>query len=301
MKKLITILLLLFLKQSTAQELLCSVDIISPSLQTSAADKQALGELKVAIREFMNNTRWTTETFGDNEKIECIVTINLTEMTSVEDFGGSIQISSSRPVYNSSYKTAVFNFRDENFKIRFQRNAPMLFSIDQHRNNLTSILAYYAYMIIGFDYDTFSPEGGTKYFIKAQQIVNNAQSAAEPGWKAFEDDRNRYWLVDNALQPVFEPLRQAFYKYHRLGMDNLYSNIAAGRKAVLEALELIQQVAKVRIASMNVQIFFSTKVDELVELFKGATPDEKQKAFSLCKSMDPGNATKYEKILKSGS
>jgi hypothetical protein len=298
MKRLLTIVFILSLKLSSGQELMCLVDIVSPKLQLSAADKQALDELKLAIREFVNNTRWTTETFADNEKIECSMTINLSEMTSVEDFGGSIQITSARPVFNSSYKTAVFNFRDEDFKIKYQRNAPMIFSIDQHRSNLTSILAFYVYMIIAYDYDTFSPEGGTKYFNKAQQIVNNAQSAVEPGWKAFEGDRNRYWLVDNALQPVFKPLRQAFYKYHRQGFDMLYNNITEGRKVIMQAIDLIQQVAKQRIASMNVQIFFSTKVDELVELFKGATPEEQQKAYALFKSIDPGNATKYEKIIK---
>lgn len=295
------LLLMFFLPLfSGAQELLCKVQIIYPSLQVSAADKILLEQLQTQLQEFMNNTRWTTENFKDEEKIDCNILMNISEMSSSEDFGGTIQVTSSRPVFNTNYKTTLINFIDENFKFKYQRGTPLLFSIDQHRNNLTSVLSFYAYMMIAYDYDSFSPEGGTRYFAKAQQIVNNAQSAAEPGWRASEGDRNRYWMVDNALQGVYKPLRQAFYKYHRMGFDRMYDNLAEGRKEVIASLELIQAVAKQRPASFNVQIFFSTKVNELVSLFSSAPQDEKMKAFNLCKTMDPGNMTKYQKILEAG-
>lgn len=297
MKNVWLIVFCLVLKNLSAQELNSRVSIISPSLQVSAGDKQTFEQLQDQLTEFMNSTRWTTENFKEEEKIECNFLINLSEQSSAEDFGGTIQVTSRRPVFNSNYSSTIFNYIDSDFKFKYQRGTQLIFSIDQHRNNLTSILAYYAYMIIAYDYDTFAPEGGSKYFNKAQQIVNNAQSAAEPGWKAFEGDRNRYWLVDNALQNVFKPLRTAFYKYHRMGFDRLYDNIVEGRKSVIEALELIQGVAKQRIASFNVQLFFSTKVNELVDLFKESTPEEKQKAYQLCKSMDPGNLSKYQKII----
>jgi hypothetical protein len=290
--------LFLFLAGSlSAQELQCKVQVISPSLQTSASDKQTFEQLEQSMMEFMNNTRWTTENFKETEKIECNLLINISEMPSVEEFAGTMQITSSRPVFNTNYKTSLINWVDENFRIKYQRGAPLLFSIDQHRSNLTSLLAFYAYMIIALDYDSFSPEGGSKYYNKAQQVVNNAQSAAESGWRASEGDRNRYWIVDNALQSLYKPWRQLYYKYHRLGFDRLFDNVVEGRKAVIESLELVQTLYKQRPANINIQIFFSTKVNELVSLFSEATPEEKQKAFNLCKSMDPGNMTKYQKIV----
>lgn len=300
MKKLILLILLFPALSLHAQELMCRLQIISPSLQVSAADKLLFEQLQQQLQEFMNNTRWTTETFKDEEKIDCNVLINISEMSSNEDYGGTIQVTSSRPVFNTNYKSTLFNYLDENFKFKYQRGTPLLFSIDQHRNNLTSVLAFYAYMIIAYDYDSFSLEGGSKYFAKAQQIVNNAQSASEPGWRAAEGDRNRYWMVDNAIQGVFKPLRKAFYDYHRMGFDRMYDNVEEGRKSIIAALEQIQVVAKQRPASFNVQIFFSTKVNELVSLFSEAPPADKQKAFNLCKAMDPGNLTKYQKILDSG-
>lgn len=302
MRKVIILFSLIFAAgMLSAQELNCKVEITSPSLQTSAGDKQTFIQLQEQLTDFMNNTRWTTENFKQEEKIECNFLINLSEQTASDQFGGSIQITSRRPVYNSNYSTPLLNYKDNDFKFTYQRGTQLIFSIDQHRNNLTSVLAFYAYMIIAYDYDSFAPEGGSKYFVKAQQVVNNAQAASEPGWKAFEGDRNRYWMVDNALQSVFKPLRTAYYKYHRLGFDRLYENMEEGRKSVIEALELIQGVAKVRIASFNVQFFFSTKVNELVDLFKEAPDADKQKAYQLCKSMDPGNLTKYQKILNGGN
>jgi len=298
MKKLIVIGLFFAPAFINAQELNCKVQILSPSIQTSPADKQTLESLQQNIFEMLNNTRWTTETFKPEEKIECSIVMNINEHPSQDEFGGTIQITSSRTIFNTNYSSTVFNFVDENFKFTYQRNTPFIFSIDMHRSNITSVIAFYAYMIIAYDYDTFSPEGGTKYFVKAQQIANNAQSASEPGWRAAEGDRNRYWLVDNHLHQVFKPLRQAFYKYHRLGFDKMYDDVAAGRKAVLESLDLVQAVATARPASFNVQLFFSAKVTELVNLFSGAPEDEKMKGYNLCKKMDPGNSTKYAAIIK---
>lgn len=281
----------------SAQELNCKVQIISPSLQTSAADKQVFVELTSALREFMNNTRWGTENFKIEERIEMNILINVSEQPAADEFGGSIQVTTSRPIHNTNYKSTVFNWVDNDFKFKYQRGAAIQFSIDRHRDNLSSVLAFYAYMALGYDYDSYSLEGGTKYFVKAQQISSNAQGVSEPGWRAAETGgRNRYWLVENALQQLFQPLRQVFYKYHREGFDVLYSNITSGTNAVIECLELIQKVAKSRPASFNVQVFFSTKVDELVSLFTGAAPELKTKAYNLLKVLDPANLNKYNKI-----
>lgn len=293
------LLLAATLLPATAQEFNCKVQIISPSLQTSAADKQVIEELTSAIREFMNNTRWGTENYKQEERIELNLLINLSEQSASDEFGGSIQVTSSRPVYGTNYKSTVFNYIDNDFKFKYQRGAAIQFSIDRHRDNLSSVLGFYAYMMLGYDYDSFSKEGGTKYFLKAQQICTNAQGVTEPGWRAAESQKNRYWMVENALQQLFQPLREAYYKYHRLGFDVLYSNTASGTNAVIESLELIQKVFKARPGSFNVQLFFSTKVDEMVNLFKGAAPDTKTKAYNLLKSIDPANLNKYNKINQS--
>lgn len=282
-----------------AQEFNCKVQIISPSLQTSAADKQVIEELTSAIREFMNNTRWGNENYKIEERIEMNILINLSEQTASDEFGGSIQVTSTRPIHNTNYKSTVFNFEDRDFKFRYQRGAAIQFSIDRHRDNLSSVLAFYAYVVMGFDYDSFSNEGGTKYFVKAQQICTNAQGVTEPGWRAAEGQRNRYWLAENAVQQLFQPLRQAYYKYHRMGLDLMYTNTTTGTNGVMEALELIQKVFKARPGSFNVQLFFSTKADELVNLFKGAAPEVKTKAYNLLKSLDPANLNKYNKITQS--
>ena len=283
---------------SSAQELNCKVQIISPSLQTSAADKQVFVELTSALREFMNNTRWGTENFKVEERIEMNILINVSEQPSADEFGGSIQVTTSRPIHNTNYKSTVFNWIDNDFKFKYQRGAAIQFSIDRHRDNLSSVMAFYAYIALGYDYDSYALEGGTKYLIKAQQISSNAQGVSEPGWRAAEGQRNRYWLIENALQQLFQPLRQVFYKYHREGFDVLFSNLTTGTNAVIECLELIQKVAKSRPGSFNVQLFFSTKVDEMVNLFQGASPDLKTKAFNLLKSLDPANLNKYNKINK---
>jgi len=279
-----------------AQEINCKVDIISPSLQTSAADKQVFEELKSALREFINNTRWGTDNFKIEERIEMNILINVSEQVNSDEFGGSIQVTSTRTIHNTNYKSTVFNWIDNDFKFKYQRGAAIQFSIDRHRDNLSSVIAYYCYMIMGYDYDTYSLEGGTKYFLKAQQICTNAQGVAEPGWRAAEGQRNRYWLVENALQQLFQPLREVFYKYHREGFDILYGDLTKGTHAVITCLELIQKIHKSRPGSFNVQVFFSTKVDELVNLFGGATPDLKTKAFTLLKQIDPANLNKYNKI-----
>jgi len=284
--------------QTSAQELNCKVQIISPSLQTSAADKQVFDELSSALREFMNNTRWGTENYKVEERIEMNILINLSEQPSTDEYGGSIQVTTSRPIHNTNYKSTIFNWIDNDFKFKYQRGVAMQFSIDRHRDNLTSVMAFYAYIALGYDYDSYSLEGGTKYLSKAQLVASNAQGVAEPGWRAAEGQRNRYWLIENALQQLFQPLRQVYYKYHREGFDVLFSNINSGTAAVIDCLELIQKVSKSRPGSFNVQLFFSTKVDELVNLFQGAPPETKIKAFNLLKSLDPSNLNKYNKINK---
>ncbi|MBL7899617.1 MAG: DUF4835 family protein [Crocinitomicaceae bacterium] len=300
MKKIIFLSAFVFsLVKNYAQELNCQVSIIAaPGLQIGPVEKEIFTELEASIYDFMNNTRWTTDVFEIEERINCNVLLTISEMPTTTTFSGKVQIQSSRPVYNTGYNTVLFNFEDNDVTFNYVRNSALLFSIDQYRDNLTSILAFYAYMILAYDYDSFELKGGTKYFNKAQIIANNAKNSGDPGWAASAGKKNnRYWMVDNALQSVFEPIRVTYYNYHRLGFDIMYDDIVGGRKAVLESLQLLDKVQRARPGSLNLQIFLTSKSDELVNLFSQAEITEKNAVVSVLKKLDPTNSSKYQEIL----
>lgn len=297
MKRLITLCLALALPLGVfAQELNCRVSVIAPTVQGS--NTIVYQQLETAIFEFMNNTKWTNTVFQINERIECSILINVADRPSNDQFKGSIQVTSTRPAFNSGYNSPVLNINDGDFVFRYLQNTAVEFTPDVHRSNLASVLAFYAYIIIGTDFDTQSLEGGTPYFSKAQQIVNNAANAPEPGWKAFEGNKNRYWLIENITQAQFKPLRECFYKYHRMGFDKLYDDIESGRREVTNAIELIKKVHRAKPGSYNVQMFFTAKVDEIINLFSQALPQEKSKIFNILREVDAANISKYQKIMK---
>jgi hypothetical protein len=300
MKKLILITAFVFsLVNNYAQELNCQVSIIAaPGLQIGPVEKEIFNELEASIYDFMNNTRWTADVFEIEERINCNVLMTISEMPTTTTFSGKVQIQSSRPVYNTGYNTVLFNFEDNDVTFNYVRNSALLFSIDQYRDNLTSILAFYAYMILAYDYDSFELKGGTKYFNKAQIIASNAKNSGDPGWAASAGKKNnRYWMVDNAIQSVFEPIRVTYYNYHRLGFDIMYDDMVGGRKAVLESLQLLDKVQRARPGSLNLQIFLTSKSDELVNLFSQAEITEKNAVVSVLKKLDPTNSSKYQEIL----
>lgn len=298
MKKLGVIFLLFVGINTNAQELNCEVSVINaPALQVGPVEKEIFKELEGSIYDFMNNTRWTKDIFEIEERINMSILVTITDVPSTSSYEGKIQVQSTRPVYSSAYNSTLFNFVDNNFKISYARNTALLFSIDQHRSNLTSILAFYAYMVLAYDYDSYSPEGGTPYFTKAQIVSNNAKNSGDAGWQPAGKKNNRYWLVDNALQSVFKPLRTSFYNYHRLGFDAMYSDINAGRKIVLESMEALSPIQRSRPGSLNLQIFLTAKSSELIQLFSQAETQEKNKAVSVLKRLDPANSSKYQEIL----
>jgi hypothetical protein len=281
--------------RTEAQELNCKVQVVSTQIQGSDA-KRIFDNMSKQVFDFMNNTKWTKDNFSLNERIECNIQINVTEKLSTDEYKGTIAVVSSRPVYKSSLNSTVFNYQDQNFVFKYVEFQPFEFNLSIFQNNLTSVLAYYAYMIIAFDYDTFSKLGGTEYFQKAQTIVANAQSASEPGWKAFEATKNRYWLVENLMATVFQPIRETMYSYHRLGFDIMVDKTDDGRSKILDALSGLLPVHKARPASFNMQIFFNAKCDEIVNLFCKGTSEEKAKLIDLLNSIDPANTNKYSKI-----
>lgn len=282
---------------SNAQDLNCKVQIITQQLATT--DKSIFIEMEKSIFEFINNTKWTTDIIQINERIECNLIINVKEQLGIDEFKATAQIQSSRPVYNTSYNSTLFNYMDEDWTFKYIINQPLEFNENDARSNLTSLIAYYVYIMVGLDYDSYSLFGGTTYYQKARQIVNNAQTQAGKGWKAFDGTRNRFILVDNLLDNNYKPLRETIYKYHRLGLDAMSQNIDNGREEVKELLPKLLKLARERPNSMIMNIFFSAKSDELVNIFSRALPSDKQAIIQTLTDIDPGNSNKYQQISKS--
>lgn len=296
MKKLIVFFsCLLGVVSVNAQELNCQVQVVSPSIQ-GTMEKQIFETLQKSIFEFLNNTKWTNDIYSPEERINCSMFINITEKVSTDEYKATIQLQSTRPVYKSTYNSVLLNHNDADFQFRYIQFQPLDFSINQHMSNLTSVLAYYAYVILALDYDSYSLKGGQPWWQKAQTIIANAQNAVEKGWKSSESTKNRYWLVENMLQPVFEPIRTCLYKYHRLGFDVMYQDVAAGRAVVLEALQALEPIHGARPLSFPMQVFFNAKSDEIVKLFSGGLTEEKSKIVPLLQKIDPGHGIVYQNI-----
>jgi len=276
------------------QELNCTVKVLSPAIQ--GTERSVFETLETAVKEFMNNTRWTNDNYKQDEKIECNITINVTKRLAVDEFEANIIVQSRRPVYKSSYNTNLINYQDNDFTFKYTPFQPFEFNENTFINNLTSTLGYYAYIFIGLDYDTYSPDGGTPYYQKAQTIVNNAQNASDKGWKAFEGSKNRYWLAENLANSNFKGVRSCLYNYHRMGLDMMTNDLELGRKNIADAIEGLLKVHNMQMGSFLMQIFFLAKADEVVNIFSVATPDVKSKLVPILNTIDPGNVTKYEKL-----
>ena len=297
MTRFLTLIFILTSFVSQAQELNCTVAVISPGVQNT--EKRIFETLQNNLREFMNSTRWTNDEFALEERIECSILITVTQRISTDRFKATMQIQSSRPAYMTTYNSVMLNVNDQDFTFQYVENQTIQFQENQHVDNLTSIMAFYAYMIIGTDYDSFSPKGGEPYFQKALQIVNNAQNESERGWKAFEGTKNRYWLIENMLNARYEPFREVIYKYHREGLDMMQGDVETGRQAITDCIEPLKKIRLDQPNSYLLTVFFTAKVDELINIFKEAFPDVKTRVANDLMQMDPANANKYQAIVKS--
>ncbi len=278
-----------------AQELNASVNILLP--QQVNSPPELFQTMDNAITEFLNNRKWSKDNWTSEERIECSFQITIENQVDARSFKASIQVSSSRPVYQSDYKTPVLNINDRDFAFVFQENTLIQWSNDQHRDNLSSVLAFYANLVLGMDYDTFSMEGGTEHYLTCQTIVTNAQGAPEEGWRSNEKGRqNRYWLIENLLTQTFKPIRECLYAYHRQGMDKMFKDVTGSRKVIEDALMELKNIHKIKPSSFNMQVFFYAKSDEISNIFRPVPLEEKQAVIDLCKLIDPGNITKYEKM-----
>lgn len=278
-----------------SQELNCNVQVVSQQIQ--GTNKQVFRTLQSSIYEFMNNRRWTNHVYSYDERIECNILINLTEQVSADEFRGSIQVQARRPVYNSSYTTVLLNFKDDNVQFKYVEFQTLDYNESVVPTNLTGMLAYYAYIILGLDYDTFAMDGGSEYFSKAEGIVNKMQNSNVNGWKAFESRNNRYWLIENILNNAYSPVRECIYRYHRLGLDRMGDRLTEARAEIAESMKLLQKAYRAKPGAFILQIFFDAKADELVNIFSESFTDEKKRVYNILSEIDPANISKYNKII----
>lgn len=286
--------LLIFSGNIFSQELRCNVTVSSQRIQ--GANQNLFRTMQSDIYEFMNTRKWTDHIYGYDEKLRCNILIVLDEQLSADEFSGSIQVQLIRPVFDSSYETTLLNIKDNDFRCRYVEFQPLEFSETSNRENLTNILAFYAYVILGYNYDSFSLEGGTPYFEKAQAIVNNSQNLPVKGWKSFESERNRYWLIENILNKSYSDFRRCMYNYHRNGLDLMSQRVEEGRSNIADSLRDLQKVFRKRPSTYILQMFFDSKADELVNVFSKSFPDERSRVLAILNEIDPSNGSKYSKI-----
>jgi hypothetical protein len=297
MKKVTSILvsLVLIAALSNAQELNCNVTVNTAQIQSS--DKKIYTTLQNSIYEFMNNTRWTNDQFTNAERIECSIQITINERVGNDDFKASIQVQSRRPVFKTSYYSPMININDESFQFRYIEFQTIEFNESGTNPSLSAVLAYYAYLIIGLDYDSFSPMGGSIYFQKTQNIVANMQNSPDRGWRAFESTRNRYWMSENLNNPIFKPIRMFYYDYHRKALDVMADKNEDAIGIIADAIESLKPMHNDKPGSYLAQTVFFTKADEIVNIFSGAFPDVKPRVLNTLNELDPANGTKYQTIM----
>lgn len=305
MRKISLFFILAFVYQvSGAQELKANVTVVSNQVGNNV-NQNVFRTLQTAINTFMNTRKWTTDNFGPNERIECNFLLNLQSTGELNVYNASITVQAARPVFNTSYLSPIINFKDDNiiFKyIEFQQlefNENRVSGSDALVSNLTAILAYYANMVIAFDYASFSLRGGDLYFQKAQNIVNNAPDGRGiSGWKAFDGIRNRYWLVENMTNSRYTIMHDIYYNYYRLGMDKLYEDENAARAEIMNVLNLLNNFITDNPNKMISQFFFQGKSNELIKVFSKAPPQDKLRASEILQRLDITNAGKYKDELK---
>ena len=300
MKKLLLHALVRFIGRLVhAQDLRCNISVNASQIQGTY--RQVFQTMQTDLYEFMNNRSWSNNVYSVDERIECNFLLNITEQVGPNEYKGTLQVQARRPVFGSSYTTVLFNFNDNDVQFSYQEFNKLEFNENSYGSALTSLLAYYAYIVIGLDYDSFSPKGGTEFFKKAEKIVSNAQTAPEKGWKSYESSRkNRYWLVENLLNPKYSQVRNAIYTYHRLGLDQMGTKVSEGRDEVTNSLLSIQKVFRDKPDPhlFLLKIFFDAKSDEIVNVYSEAYASEKQRVYQMLSEIDQANEPKYKKITE---
>ncbi|RYD97587.1 MAG: DUF4835 family protein [Sphingobacteriales bacterium] len=302
MKKLLVIALLLWGSAGQAQELQARVSVVAQRV-SSQVDKKIFTTLQTGLVNFLNARKWTGDTWQPQERIKCNFLINITEDLGNNVFKASLTVQAARPVYGSAYESALLNFQDNDFVFKYieyqaiEFNENRVQGTDPLASNITAMLAYYANLIVGLDYDSFSPRGGDAWFMKAQNIVNQAPESRDiSGWKAFDGVRNRFRLIENLTNNRFTLFHDAVYAYYRSGFDQLAENEDAARAGLLSALNNLDNVNRENPNSMFLQVFFQGKSNELFKVFSKAKPEQKQRARELLSRLDITNIPLYKDL-----
>jgi len=294
MRYVFSIITLFFSLIVAGQELKCNVQVNSDQVQ--GTNRQVFDALQNAATDYINNTRWTNLPYSTSERIDCNMSI-IVKALDGDNFTAEIVVQSRRPVYNTSYNSPILNMRDQNFNFTFNQFDRLENVTGTLTSNLTAVLSYYAYLIIGYDMDSFSSLGGTPFFQQAENIVNMAQSTDWNGWRAFEDSRNRYAIISNLLDERFSAFRNYFYEYHRLGLDVMADNATNGRAKIAAGLPLVRTTNRSTPQSVVISIFMDTKTDELISIFKGGTDKEKLDAVEILTDINPAASNRYNEIV----
>lgn len=279
----------------SAQELNCTVEVNSQKIE--GGSKSVFQALQEAMTEYMNETRFSNATFANNEKIDCRLFLTVSEY--VDDrITGDLQLQLSRPVYNSTYTTTLFNFKDNRVSFEYREGEPLIFNETTIDNNLTAILNYYAYLFLALDFDSFSPNGGQPFYERAESIVQSAQSLGEVGWKTFEDPKNRSGVLSSFTQPSTSAIRQLLYDYHRKGLDEMVTSPDKGRAVITQSLNAIEKIYQADAMSAALSIFRDAKMDELVNIYSKAPQTERDAVYKLLQPIYPAENERLQKIKK---
>jgi hypothetical protein len=289
----LTLVLTSFL--AAGQELNCKVTINADQIQTS--DRGIFKDMERAIATFMNTRKWTNDSYKNHERINCAIFLNISRMPSIGSFSANAQITVARPVFNSNYETVLLNFADRDWEFEYIESLPLEYNDNAYISNLTSMLAYYAYIILGMDYDSFSERGGDPYFQAALNVVNNAQSSNRPGWQTTGSTRNRYNLIENLNNPQMAEMRKSMYRYHRLALDAFDKTPDESRQLILNTLKAVRGVWQIYPSSIFVISFFDAKATELANVFSEGNLAVRREAYDILSTIDAKRGA-YEKIIQ---
>ena len=300
MKKVVAlaILCLILFLNSNAQEFDCQINVSAQKIE--GTDRRVFESLQSAMYEFLNNHKWSNYNIKIEERIECSLLLTINERLGSDEFRGTLNLVLRRPVLNTAYNTVLLNYIDKAIQFRYVEYQPLDYSDGTFTSNLTSLLAFYSYMFMGLYFDSFSPDGGSPFYEKAQSVVTAAQNATETGWKAYDGTRNRYYMVENMLNSGNENLRVFLYQFNRLGLDVMYEKLDQGRTTITESLDLLKTMYSAKPDLFMLQLILDTKRDELVNIYSDqrVPPLEKTNVVNLLKEIDPANGSKYQAILE---
>lgn len=294
MRSFMLLLLTLAVIRVSAQELNCKVTINADQIQTS--DRTVFKDMERAFANFLNSRKWTNDNLKNYEKINCSLFLNINKMPAIGSFSANVQVTSARPVFNTNYETVVFNFADREWEFAYVESQPLEYNDNTYINNLTSMLAFYAYVIIGMDYDSFAEMGGTPYFQKALMVVNNAQPGNAAGWQALGSNRNRYALVVDLNNPQMADLRRNTYRYHRLALDTFGKTPDQSREIILDIIKNVKKVWTIYPNGIFIISFFDAKAVEMVNIFSDGSLSVRREAYDLLTAMD-SKRNIYQKII----